>query len=169
MLREQYFAAVVIQSRCRRFRAYASYQLILCESVTATTNIQRHWRGYVQRRRYGEIIDAVINLQSFTRGAVLVRKRCMQRWRNGATHIQRIWRGFRAQLQYQLDLLDIILVQSTIRKHQAEKLANIRSASVLVVQRMSRGWLARILFAKLCRETAAAVAIQVRLGYSFSA
>jgi myosin heavy subunit len=162
LLRRHHAAAVIIQSRYRQFQSYSSYQLMLLERVPAATTIQRHRRGFVQRQRYAVVIDAVIVLQSFTRGAVLVRNGWIRPWREGAICIQRIWRGFQVQLQYQMYLLDVILVQCTVRRNQGAKLAKRRFSAVSVVQRMSRGWVARMLLGKLRVETGAAIMIQVR-------
>jgi myosin heavy subunit len=157
LLRQHHAAAVIIQSRYRQFHDCLSYQLMLLESIPAATTIQRHRRGFVHRRRYAEVIDSVIVLQSFTRGAVIVREVRMRSWREGAICIQRIWRGFQVQCKYQMYLLDIILVQCTVRRNQAAKLTKMRISAVSVVQRMSRGWMARILLGML----RAAVIIQV--------
>ncbi|CAB9519612.1 Abnormal spindle-like microcephaly-associated protein homolog [Seminavis robusta] len=160
MLLEQHVAAIIIQAKYRQFQDYMSYQLMLLENIPAVTTIQRHWRGVVQRRRYADVIDAIILIQSVVRGAVLVRRVRMGPWRDSAICIQRIWRGFCQQLKYQMEMLDIISVQCTVRKHLAITQAKKSYHALSVVQRISRGFLARLDCEGLRQALGAAVIIQ---------
>jgi len=154
-------AAITIQSKFRQFQDYLSYQLLLLEVIPALTTIQRHWRGYAQRQGYAALIEAVIRMQSFTRGAVLVRKTLMRSWYNAATCMQKLWRGFWVQMHYQLDLLDIVTVQCLVRKQQSKQGAKLRTASVAVLQRTGRIFLARLVLLRLKLEKQATTRIQV--------
>ena len=165
---DRHYAAITIQTKYRQFQDYLSYQLLLMETIPAVTLIQRHWRGYICRRAYVGAIDAVIVLQSFTRGAVLVRKSLLGSMNDAATCIQKVWRGFWVQLHYQLDLLDIVAVQCWARRKQALRLATLKSNSVAMLQRAARRHLARLAILKQKRELRAAILIEVSLFCHFS-
>ena len=160
---ERHYAAIIIQSQYRQFRDYHSYQELLSEVIPTITVIQRHWRGFVQRRAYTSVIDATIQVQAFVRGAVLVRKSLLGSWCDASTCIQRIWRGFWTQLHYQMDLMDIVAVQCLVRKQQAIHFAGRKATAAQVLQCFARGHLARMLRAQLRQERNAAILIQVRI------
>ena len=158
---DQHYAAIMVQSQYRQFHCYILYQGMLSETVPAICTIQRHWRGYDQRRSYTAVVDAIIRIQAFARGAVLVRKSLLGSWRDSSTCIQRIWRGFWVQLHYQMDLLDIVAVQCLVRKQQAINFANRKSRAVEILQYNVRGHLAKRCLARLRQERYATIIIQV--------
>lgn len=163
---DRHYAAIMVQSQYRRFHCYMVYQGMLSEAIPAICTIQRHWRGYSQRRSYTLVVDAIIRIQAFARGAVLVRMSLLGSWRDGSTCIQRIWRGFWVQLHYQMDLLDIVAVQCLVRKQQAIHLANRKSRAVQVVQHNTREYLAKRRLARLRQKKYASIFIQVRIQFS---
>lgn len=110
--------------------------------------VQRHVRGYLSTMRVYEEIYKVTMVQSFVRMKLameeatnrmalaiqlqsvcrgfIVRKR-LERDHASATSIQTSWRSFFTRLNYQFQLLDVIIVQSVWRKKMAAKKAkNLR-------------------------------------------
>ena len=141
------------------------YQILRLEIVPAAVVVQRHWRAFVQRRAYAAIIDATINLQTLIRGAYASYR--YQRWKSGAICIQKIWRCFSAQLNYQMALLDIIAVQSRVRKNQAIRYAEMKTIAVGTVQRAARLSLARSTVARKRKELKSSIMIQVSTASTF--
>ena len=102
--------------------------------------IQRSWRSYVSRCELNDLRDlhASTFIQKVIRGFLV-------RWHvefqhERATKIQTLWRCFTTQLNYQFDLVDVIVVQSIFRRRQALK--------VLKQKRESRDNLAAIVIQK---------------------
>ena len=152
----------MLQSTYRQFHDYILYQEILSVSIPAVRVVQRHWRGFAQRRLFASVVHATIQIQAFARGAILVRRALLGSWRDSSTCIQRIWRGFWVQMHYQMDLLDIVAVQSVVRRRQAINLALRKEKAVQVIQYNTRGYLAKRLLALLRLERSAAILVQVR-------
>ncbi|XP_077372233.1 unconventional myosin-Vc isoform X2 [Festucalex cinctus] len=92
----------------------------------ACITIQKHVRGWIQRRKYQRLRQAAILIQHYIRGKRTVRKavtaaNLKQGW--SAVVIQRYWRGFRIQKSYQTKMtalqseLDVLMTKKqTIEK-----------------------------------------------------
>jgi abnormal spindle-like microcephaly-associated protein len=103
----------------------------------AVITIQRTWKSYTSR---------------------------MQQKNEAAVQVQRIWRGFWAQLQFQIDIMDIVTVQSCVRKIFAVKRKQWQLQAVSMLQRTLRVSLAknRLKEARLtAKDYLAAIVIQV--------
>ncbi|XP_077423266.1 unconventional myosin-Vc isoform X2 [Vanacampus margaritifer] len=93
----------------------------------ACITIQKHIRGWIQRRKYQRLRQATILIQHYIRGKRTVRKavsaaNLKQGW--SAVVIQRYWRGFRIQKSYQTKMTEL---QSevdglTMKKQTIEKM-----------------------------------------------
>ena len=169
--RRRHLAAFVIQ------RAWLDY-VIYCHNVCAACAIQRVWRGgrtrevYVQEklkfesvlaiqsswRRYCEYMSfqesrrSAILIQSIWRAYVGRQEMSALKWRAAAITVQRFWRGFSAQVNYQMDLMDIILVQSLARRRFAKRHRERRLHSIDLLQGAMRCALARKAVSQMTKE-----------------
>jgi abnormal spindle-like microcephaly-associated protein len=92
----------------------------------------------------------------------LIRKQ-QQIWTKASVQIQRTVRGFLVQLEYHLQLIDIILVQSVVRRWLVHRDTKRRLEAVLCLQRVARSLRSRTLLKKrreLYRRHRAATFIQ---------
>jgi len=103
----EYFKLLHLHRSARALQRWWRATAFLLKFNAALT-VQRIWRGFWSRSR-------VVYAAAMT--------------------IQRIWRGFWAQLQYQIDLMDIITVQCLVRKLLAAKEYRRRSAAVDAIQK----------------------------------
>ena len=157
----RYLCAIRLQSFWRMRQARRSFELQRHHKLAAVI-VQRAWRysQHMKNVRY----EAAVSLQSFWRKvralrelrfqiAVIIiqrswrytRDRCVTKYW-AAIQIQRIWRGFWGQLRLQIDLLDIITVQSCVRRFLASLKAKERLSAVRTLQRFAREVL------KTCRQ-----------------
>ena len=119
----------------------------------AAVQLQCWWRLVWARVLVRRRLDAVLQLQSITR-------HWMQRRQHhqAATRIQAAWRGFLAQVNWQVDWLDICTVQACVRRYLARRERQRRAHAVACLQRIGR----RYLHTRQCRqEHQAALRIQV--------
>ena len=164
-LDETAFAAVEIQRMVRGYLAAIQvydrfYSLVAIQCVV---------RGWICRTKARQRLGTVIILQSYCRR--FLAKMEVLKMHAAATSIQAKYRGYSALLHFQFDLVDVIIVQSVVRRWKACKSAgNIRDerrelaatkiqaawrsfeaysdyifsiADILVAQRTVRGWLSR--------------------------
>jgi hypothetical protein len=94
------------------------------ELHTAATVLQKNWRGSYQRLSFElDLLDIVIAQTTVRR--VLAQKTVSQmRWERNdqsATKIQKFWRSRSLRLSYQMDLFDIVIAQSAVRRMIARK------------------------------------------------
>jgi hypothetical protein len=160
-------AALKIQCLWRCYDATVELQCRIIDQEAAVA-IQRHWRGFQQRAVYAHTIDSIIFLQANTR-CYISRKEFFKRQKS-ATLIQCLWRGFWAQLQTQLDFIDVITLQSLARRWLALQDRDARRRAILVVQRNVRRLLAIRAFTlmqierqQVIRRYSAAVLCQVSM------
>jgi hypothetical protein len=139
--------------------AQTSLIFIRCSSFT----LQKHVRGYIANLRFLSLLrvqHAARTLQyrwrlktalRLVRAKALLRESAttIQRvWRgfqlrcrlacSAAVKIQALWRGFFVQLQYQIDLMDIITIQCCARMVLAKKERVRRFNAVQVLRRSAR-------------------------------
>lgn len=108
----EYKASRLIQGYARRFLGMRSYRLA-CNGIILFQSI---CRGYQVRTRVATMNDA-------------------------ATLIERVWRGHRAKLMYEVQLLGIITIQRLCRKRGAR-----RNSASTAIQRMWRGYTCKVDF-----------------------
>ena len=92
-------AAVVIQKSFRGFKQYIDYIFTIADIVL----VQKTARGWLARRRFEEM---------------KIKHREDQLY-NAATTIQKVWRGYHAQMNMLFTLVHIIIAQSVVRRHLA--------------------------------------------------
>lgn len=107
----------------------------------SATTIQRVWRGF--------------QLRSSLAGAAAIK-------------IQALWRGFFVQLQYQIDLLDIITIQSHARMLLAKKERAGRYNAVQVLRRAAKVFLMKKQEERLeSQQIRGVAAAKCQVGYFF--
>uniref|UniRef100_A0A4W6D3M3 Myosin VC n=1 Tax=Lates calcarifer TaxID=8187 RepID=A0A4W6D3M3_LATCA len=127
--------------------------------------IQKHVRGWSQRRKYLRMREAAIILQQYIRGKRTVRKTVTaatlkQAW--AAVVIQRHFRGYRMRQIYQVVRLASITIQAFTRGWIARKRYKkmMEEQKALVLQKYARAWLARRRF-----QTMRRLVLNVQLSY----
>lgn len=149
------YAATVIQSNWRRYWIHSDYTLYLSERKSATLiqaqarrmltmmmidhnnmlaqKIQSCWLKYKQLKTE---TNAATKIQSLVRS----NKQRLQynEMKQSAITLQKIWRGFSVQVQYQIDILDIVCVQSVVRRHLVSKAQKRRVSAASTIQRAFR-------------------------------
>ncbi|XP_054633861.1 unconventional myosin-Vc isoform X1 [Dunckerocampus dactyliophorus] len=131
----------------------------------ACITIQKHVRGWIQRKKYLRLRHAAITIQQYTRGKKMIRKavsaaNLKQGW--AAVLIQRYWRGFRIRKVYETVRLATITIQAFTRGWLARKsyAKMVEEHKALVLQKYARAWLARRRFNAMRR-----LVHQVQLSY----
>ncbi|KAG7245476.1 hypothetical protein INR49_010927 [Caranx melampygus] len=131
----------------------------------ACVTIQKHVRGWSQRRKYLRMRQAAIILQQYIRGKRTIRKTVSpatlkQGW--AALVIQRHWRGYRMRQIYQIVRLASVTIQAFTRGWIARKQYKkmMKEHKALVLQKYARAWLARRRF-----QTMRRLVINVQLSY----
>ncbi|XP_029952610.1 unconventional myosin-Vc isoform X2 [Salarias fasciatus] len=131
----------------------------------ACVTIQKHVRGWSQRRKYLAMRSAAIILQQYIRGKRTVRKAVnpttlKQGW--AALVIQRHWRGYHMRQIYRVVRLASITIQSFTRGWLARKRYRkmLKEHKALVIQKYARAWLARRRF-----QTMRRLVLNVQLSY----
>ncbi|XP_035379484.1 unconventional myosin-Vc [Electrophorus electricus] len=132
---------------------------------TACITIQKHVRGWSQRRRYLLMKHAAITIQQYFRGTRQVRRSLTalalkQAW--AAVVIQRHCRGYLVRRVFQLLLIATVTVQSYVRGWKARKRYKkmVEEHKALVLQKYARAWLVRRRF-----QTMRRLVLNVQLSY----
>lgn len=164
-LRLNHDAAVSLQTLWRGYASRCKYKRVLDAARTlqryargsatrrqiqslelAALTVQRAWWTFVQRWR---LRWAATTIQCIWRGSIarteLVRKILAEEQcdNHAAVVIQSAWRGFAAQVEFQMTLLDIITVQSLVRRRIALDTSETMVRALDTLQRASRCWLAK--------------------------
>ncbi|KAM9351640.1 unconventional myosin-Vc [Symphorus nematophorus] len=131
----------------------------------ACVTIQKHVRGWSQRRKYLRMREAAIILQDYIRGKRTIRKTVSaatlkQGW--ASVVIQRHWRGYRMRQIYQVVRLASITIQAFTRGWMARKRYKkmMEEQKALILQKYARAWLARRRF-----QTMRRLVLNVQLSY----
>ncbi|XP_055365831.1 unconventional myosin-Vc isoform X2 [Betta splendens] len=131
----------------------------------ACVTIQKHVRGWSQRRAYLRLRGAAVVLQQYIRGKRTIRKTVSaatlkRGW--AAVVIQRYWRGYRMRQIYQVVRLASVTIQAFTRGWIARKRFRkmMEEHKVLVLQKYARAWLARRRF-----QTMRRLVLNVQLSY----
>lgn len=178
MLRTQ---ATKIQSNWRCFSTFIKYNLVLCDILIVQSAVRRRvaygvsagkkravqtihlaCRRWAACRRVKHIRttrdeearqeSSALTIQSFYRGRIS--RELILNLHFQASTIQRIFRGYLANLSYQMDLVDIIISQSVVRGSIARKKGCRQKIASIKIQSVTRGWIAsrQALYLRLLKE-----------------
>ncbi|MCI4382023.1 hypothetical protein PGIGA_G00258860 [Pangasianodon gigas] len=132
---------------------------------TACVTIQKHVRGWTQRRRYLRMRQAAIIIQQYIRGKRQIRRMVTaaalkQAW--AAVVIQRHCRGYLVRRLYQLVLVATVTIQAYTRGWIARKCYKkmVEEHKAMVLQKYARAWLVRRRF-----QTMRRLVLNVQLSY----
>ncbi|XP_011605937.2 unconventional myosin-Vc [Takifugu rubripes] len=131
----------------------------------ACVTIQKHVRGWSQRRKFLRLRAAAIILQEYIRGKRTIRKTVSaETLKRGwaSVVIQRHWRGYRTRQIYQVVRLASITIQAFTRGWMARKRYKkmVEEQKALVLQKYARAWLVRRRF-----QTMRRLVLNVQLSY----
>lgn len=170
---------IIVQSIVRRRAAIQLVRNMRNRKVNeAATTIQKYWRSYDCTMNYLHCIADILIAQSVVRRWIAIRhvndyrdslyfemsmriQMCVRSWlartrvkkERAARAIQKTWRGFWCYSDYVFTLADIIVVQKTVRGHQARKRAAIMAQqrdeqrqrdSAIMIQKTWRGYTAQM-------------------------
>jgi myosin heavy subunit len=139
---ETHAAAVAIQKAWRGSQGRNHASALALRRGAACT-IQTVWRGHFQLTLYTVFVESAILLQKVVRGHLSRKAFHLQQFALAAQTIQSAWRSFSAQVKFQIDLLDIISIQTLFRCRQAKRERESRNRSVATLQSAFRCALAR--------------------------
>lgn len=107
--------------------------------------IQKHIRGYLQFRRYRQILSTARGLQRYGRGMLARKHAHFLRCTKAATIVQKHVRGFLARKRYQRLRLLVLQLQCRVRGMYARQryVELQRNAAAVIIQKNVRCWLAR--------------------------
>mmetsp|Transcript_36315 Transcript_36315/g.87585 ORF Transcript_36315/g.87585 Transcript_36315/m.87585 type:complete len:1780 (+) Transcript_36315:1382-6721(+) len=146
------WAATKVQSAWRGTIARQQYYQLFLERDAACF-IQTNWRMFIQRTKYLISIESIILMQKVARGFNARKKLPFRRYQRAATLIQKVWRGFSAQVRFQIEHMDIICVQSVVRRHLACKTVRRRVCAIAKLQGAMRCSIARKTYSeKICAK-----------------
>jgi hypothetical protein len=135
MIASQNSLARIIQ---HRWQKYKQYKL----ETSSATKIQSIFRSNLSRLRFLELKRASLILQQMARSRqarkILLLKQQQHQYEQSAIAIQKIWRGFSKQVQFQIDMMDVICVQSVCRRHIVSRAYNRSVLAVSLIQRAFR-------------------------------
>ncbi|KAG7664547.1 MYO2 [[Candida] subhashii] len=117
--------------------------------------IQKHMRGRYYRKKYLEIRDSHIRLQSLVRAHMTRVRVKAEQERIAATLIQTSIRGFLARKQYHTTVSSVVVLQKAIRGLQARRnfLVLRTEAAAIAIQKSWRGYQQRSEYNKTRRAT----------------
>ena len=142
---QRFAAAKLIQSVIRRYIVKTATQLRL-----SATCIQARWKCYAAAQQFKKMQLSAVLIQSKQR--CMVQRRHFEGQRQATIRIQATWRQYVQALQFHCTLIDIIISQSCVRRHQAACLAERRRLAIVVLQKNFRRWAAMESFRAMMRQ-----------------
>ncbi|CAL1542577.1 unnamed protein product [Lymnaea stagnalis] len=115
--------------------------------------IQKHIRGWLQRRKYQRIRRSVLLVQIYGRGLLARRHADFLRKTRAATRIQARWKGYRQRQKFNNIHSAVVVLQAHVRAMFARKryMELLRRHKVLVLQKNIRAFVQRQKFKKILR------------------
>lgn len=138
-IRHKTYCATQIQRVCRGYLATMKVYEALY-NITVVQSIARR-NAAIQEAEFR--YRSIIRIQSLIRGVRC--RRVIKNQHEKATTIQTVWRRFITQLNYQFDMVDIIIVQSIARKRACQKryaamIYKRHTKAAIVIQKYWRGY-----------------------------
>lgn len=146
------------------YRGYRSREDLKNQNVCAIS-IQKIVRGYLTALHTYETMCYITRAQALARGFLVRTANARRANEVAATAIQSAWRSFAARVAFKQDVLDIIAVQSIIRRRLAIRKADLArkslySPAITSFQALWRGYAERSARQKFIVENTAATKIQ---------
>ncbi|XP_055872959.1 unconventional myosin-Va-like isoform X4 [Biomphalaria glabrata] len=115
--------------------------------------IQKHIRGWLQRRKYQRVRKSVLLVQTFGRGLLARRHADFLRKTRAATRIQARWRGYRQRQKFNSIHSAVVVLQAHVRAMFARKryMELLRRHKVLILQKNIRAFTQRMKFKRVMR------------------
>ncbi len=184
-MEDKHYCATQIQKIARGYLATMKVYEDLYNITVVQSIVRRNLAIKQAEKRYSDIII----VQSVARGWMCRKE--MGLLHSSATKIQTNWRAYTCQMNYQFDVVDIIIVQSIARKRAAQKLAELlrqekdrnaaitiqkywRSydctmnylhavADILIVQSVVRRWIAKRFAAQYRKDLHFKMALRIQM------
>ncbi|MFH4983149.1 hypothetical protein AB6A40_009858 [Gnathostoma spinigerum] len=133
----------------------AALERLRHETMTnSAITIQKHWKGFVARRRYIHLITSIHIIQAVGRAFIAFRRIKYLQMHRAAICIQTAFRRFIAQKHFKQILLTVHMIQTHYRgwlvRRKVEKLRY--EQKTLVIQKYFRGWRDRKEFKERLRK-----------------
>jgi abnormal spindle-like microcephaly-associated protein len=170
-LRNQTIAASAIQRCWRGFCVFVKFHLVISDAITLQNAFRRALATMVARKRLGAVLDlqrsarcwvarrylfqlrserderlrlemsSALSIQSLFRGHLVRREFLLLN--TCAALIQQKTRGYLSQINYRMDLIDIIISQSVVRQWRARRISVLRRESAVLLQAIARMYIAK--------------------------
>ncbi|KAH9495971.1 Unconventional myosin-Va [Bulinus truncatus] len=115
--------------------------------------IQKHIRGWLQRKKYQRLRKCVLLVQTYGRGLLARRKADFLRKTRAAVRIQARWRGYRQRMKFNNIHSAVVVLQAHVRAMFARKryMELLRKHKALILQKNMRAFIQRIKFKRVMR------------------
>ena len=136
---EKQYCAIEIQ---RTFRGYLAACKVY-DDIYRVVVIQSCLRRLIGQKKCTHRLQCIVMIQSCYRS--FQSKQLIEKYHTSATTIQSLYRSYSAQLHFQFDVVDIIIVQSLVRRRGGQKRAHqmendLRHESATKIQGSWRGF-----------------------------
>jgi hypothetical protein len=135
-LEDKHYCATQIQRITRGYLA----TMHVFEDLYSITIVQSVVRRFLAINVAVDRLSSIIAIQAWYRG-IRAREAADEKFYS-AIAIQSTWRRYMCQMTYQFDIIDIIIVQSIVRRKQAIQLRK-KTAAVVRIQALARAIIAR--------------------------
>lgn len=135
-MEDNHYCATQIQRITRGYLA----TMHVFEDLYSITIVQSVVRRFLTINKAVDRLSSIIAIQAWYRG-IRAREAAEDRFYS-AIAIQSTWRRYMCQMTYQFDIIDIIIVQSIVRRRQALQLRK-KTAAVVRIQTLARAIIAR--------------------------
>ncbi|GFO26379.1 unconventional myosin-va, partial [Plakobranchus ocellatus] len=115
--------------------------------------IQKHIRGWLQRRKYQRLRKSILLVQTYGRGLLARRHADFLRKTRAATRIQARWRGFCQRKKFNSIHTAIVVLQAHVRALFARRryMELLQKRKAIVIQTAVRGFVQRSKFRRVMR------------------
>ena len=131
-------AIQVVQSEIRRSIAFKHVQVLRYDKVrfTSVVILQKIWRSYQTRTDLAICHNAAERIQALHRGNFV--RRIVQSMNSFAALIQTKWRFHSIKVQFRVDLLNVIMIQSVFRRRVSALKSSERLIAIKILQCAAR-------------------------------
>lgn len=139
---------------------WTANQILAFAQQSFAVEVQRIWKGHVERERYRQALDGVVKIQAAIRGWLAFtkfRRTRQQRRQQAATAIQSSYRSYTSRSEYQRVREALLKCQANVMARQSRRKFLDFKNSVCIIQRVVRRflcvrWARRVKSARLILE-----------------